>query len=329
VLIVSVLINGLTNAMKFCPTGSITVILQAQAEKLLIRIVDTGVGFDESEMSLVFQAFKKLDANSPGAGLGLNITKAMLEKAGGTLTLRSQEGKGTTFEATLPVTWVVPISTEKKAPSIKRRQIRPSDGQCLFDFPTRKRKTSVDVDKAMENLEHYSMSGTTPTKDKTSDTNAINGNSTFEPLRVLIVDDNHICLALLKMSLRKGPIQLDLREANGGSQAVEVFRQFQPDLVLTDVCMPGVDGIAAAEQMREFEEKENLPRSAIYAVTALGDTDLRSKSKGLNGSADLDGWLVKGQDLAHVARDIARRLSSSPNRSPRSSSTPMVASQTA
>jgi CheY-like chemotaxis protein len=326
---ISVLINGLTNAMKFCPTGSITVTLQARAEKLLIRIVDTGVGFDESEMPLVFQAFKKLDVNSPGAGLGLNITKAMLEKAGGTLTLRSQAGKGTTFEATLPVTWIVPVSSETNPPPIKRRQIRPSDGQCLFDFPKRKRKTSLDVDKAMENLENYSMTGTTPTQDKPSDTNSTVGNSTFEPLRVLIVDDNHICLALLKMSLRKGPIQLDLREAHGGSQAVEVFRRFQPDLVLTDVCMPGVDGIAAAEQMREFEEKENLPRSAIYAVTALGDTDSRSKSKGLNGSADLDGWLVKGQDLAHVARDIARRLSSSPNRSPRSSSTPMVASQTA
>jgi len=324
---ISVLINGLTNAMKFCPTGSITVTLQAQAEKLLIRIVDTGVGFDESEMSLVFQAFKKLDVNSPGAGLGLHITKAMLEKAGGTLTLRSQEGKGTTFEATLPVTWVVPISAEKKTPSIKSSQIRPSDGQCLFDFPTSKRKPSGNVDKAMENLEHYSMTGTTPTKNKTSDTISTTENPTLEPLRVLIVDDNHICLALLKMSLRKGPIQLDLREAHGGSQAVEVFREFQPDLVLTDVCMPGVDGIAAAEQMREFEEKENLPRSAIYAVTALGDTDSRSKSKGLNGSADLDGWLVKGQDLAHVARDIARRLSSSPNRSPRSSSTSMMTSQ--
>ena len=315
--------------MKFCPTGSITVRLQALADKLLIRIVDTGVGFDESEMSLVFQAFKKLDANSAGAGLGLNITKAMLEKAGGTLTLRSQEGKGTTFEATLPVKWVVPTSTEKNPVPTKRRQIRPDDGQCLFDFPKRKRKISVDVDKAMENLEHYSMTGTTPTKDKPSDTKPNIENPTSQPLRVLIVDDNHICLALLKMSLRKGPIQLDLREAHGGSQAVEVFRQFQPDLVLTDVCMPGVDGIAAAEQMREFEEKENLPRSAIYAVTALGDTDSRSKSKGLNGSADLDGWLVKGQDLAHVARDIARRLCSSPSRSPRSSSTPMMTSQTA
>jgi len=330
VLMISVLINGLTNAMKFCPTGSITVTLQAQAEKLLIRIVDTGVGFDESEMSLVFQAFKKLDVNSPGAGLGLHITKAMLEKAGGTLTLRSQEGKGTTFEATLPVSWVTPHSTEEKSSRpTKRRQIRPSDGRRLFDFPTHKRKTSVNVDKAMNNLEQYSMTGTTPAKDKTSDTVSTTENLTSEPLRVLIVDDNHICLALLKMSLRKGPIPLDLREAHGGSQAVEVFREFQPDLVLTDVCMPGVDGIAAAEQMREIEEKENLPRSAIYAVTALGDTDSRSKSKGLNGSADLDGWLVKGQDLAHVARDIARRLSSSPNRSPRSSSTSMMTNKTA
>jgi hypothetical protein len=73
--------------------------------------------------------------------------------------------------------------------------------------------------------------------------------------------------------------------------------------------MPGLDGIAAAERMREFEAEEKMPRSAIYAVTALGATDPRSKSMGLNGTADLDGWLVKGQDLANIVRDIAHRLS--------------------
>ena len=321
---ISVMINGLTNAMKFCPSGSITVTLKAQAEKLLIRIVDTGVGFDESEMSLVFQAFRKLDINSPGAGLGLNITKAMLEKAVGTLALRSQEGKGTTFEATLPVTWVTPTSTEEAQLPMKRRQIRPNDGQSLFASFASERKASFENRKRVKDLEPPSVAEQLPILDVTSDTNG-----THQPLRVLIVDDNHICLALLKKSLLKMPKQLDLRQAHGGVQAVKEFRQFQPDLVLTDVCMPGLDGIAAAEQMREFEEQENLPRSAIYAVTALGDTDSRSKSKGLNGSADLDGWLVKGQDLAHVARDIARRLSTSPNRSPRSSSTPMLTSQTA
>ena len=318
------MINGLTNAMKFCPTGSITVTLQAQAEKLLIRIADTGVGFDESEMSLVFQAFRKLDVNSPGAGLGLNITKAMLEKAGGTLVLRSQEGKGTTFEATLPVTWATSTATQETQLPVKRRQIRPNDGQSLFAPSTGARKTSIDAGKVVSKSGTSSVDEQAPIPDDTS-----NSNGTREPLRVLIVDDNHICLALLKKSLIKMPIQLDLRQANGGVQAVKEFRQFHPDLVLTDVCMPGLDGIAAAEQMREFEEQENLPRSAIYAVTALGDTDSRSKSKGLNGSADLDGWLVKGQDLAHVARDIARRLSTFPTRSPRSSSTPMWTSQTA
>lgn len=110
------------------------------------------------------------------------------------------------------------------------------------------------------------------------------------------------------MSLRKGLVKVELREAHSGSQALDIFREAHPHLVLTDVCMPGLDGIAAAEKMRDHELRKNLPRSAIYAVTALGETDSRSKSKGMNGTADLDGWLIKGQDLASVARDIARRL---------------------
>lgn len=285
----------------------------------MVQIVDTGVGFDESEMPLVFQAFKKLDINSPGAGLGLNITKAMLEKAGGTLTLRSKKGKGTTFEATLPVTWVVPTSPDEIPRTMKRREIRPDDGKRRGNVEVSKRKSSVVIDKAVDTLVD------SPTIDKsTTVNNAAVPPADQELLRVLIVDDNHICLALLKMSLRKGSIPIDLREASGGSQALELFRECHPDLVLTDVCMPGIDGIAAAEMMREHEFKEKLPRSAIYAVTALGDTDSRSKTKGLAGSADLDGWLVKGQDLAHIARDIADRLSASP----RSSSTPMMPSQT-
>jgi CheY-like chemotaxis protein len=306
--------------MKFCQSGSITVRLKSKPEKLVVQIVDTGVGFDESEMPLVFQAFKKLDINSPGAGLGLNITKAMLEKAGGTLTLRSTKGKGTTFEATLPVTWVVPKTSPDEIPrTMRRRQIRPDDGSRLGDVEVSRRKSSVVIDKAVDK-----MVGSPTTDKSTTENNVADRPAGPELLRVLIVDDNHICLALLKMSLRKGSIPIDLREANGGSQALKLFREFHPDLVLTDVCMPGIDGIAAAEMMREHEVKEKLPRSAIYAVTALGDTDSRSKTKGLAGSADLDGWLVKGQDLAHIARDIAHRLSASP----RSSSTAMMPSQT-
>jgi len=311
--------------MKFCHSGSITVRLQTQSDKLVVQIVDTGVGFDESEMPLVFQAFKKLDINSPGAGLGLNITKAMLEKAGGSLTLRSTKGKGTTFEATLPVTWAKPTPPNDTPRTTRRQQIRPDDGECLSSAPVRKKKTSVDVDKAVEKLGKSPDAAPAPAEEQVA-----NKSVTQELLRVLIVDDNHICLALLKRSLRKGPVAIDLREANGGSQALDVFRQFHPDLVLTDVCMPGIDGIAAAEMMREHEVQEKLPRSAIYAVTALGDTDSRSKSKGLNGSADLDGWLVKGQDLAHVARDIANRLSASDRRgSPRTGSAAMMSTQTA
>jgi CheY-like chemotaxis protein len=276
-------------------------------DKVKIEIVDNGVGFDEADMPLVFQAFKKLDINTQGAGLGLHITKTMLEKAGGSLALRSEKGKGTTFEAVIPVSWAVSVEPDRDgAVGLDRRQIRParnastaSESRSVLDGRDRQKN-----EDPIERQSHKS----TPIGSSTSHQHKPERHA-VESLRVLIVDDNHICLKLLGMSLRRSPIRIDLHEAHDGAQAVEVFRKARPDLVLTDVCMPGLDGIAAAERMREFEAEEKMPRSAIYAVTALGATDPRSKSMGLNGTADLDGWLVKGQDLANIVRDIAHRLS--------------------
>jgi CheY-like chemotaxis protein len=320
----SVLINGLTNAMKFCQSGSIVVRLRSHLDNLVVLITDTGVGFDESEMPLVLQPFKKLDINSPGAGLGLYITKAMLEKAGGSLVLRSEKGKGTTFEAMLPVSWAVPEADSSIARhELLRRQIRPNETKNVTQSAIPHTEPSAAVKDTIE-------SSPNPTTSQTaSPDSSTKTKGRFESLRVLIVDDNHICLALLSKSLRKASTPIELREASGGLQAVDLFRQFNPELVFTDVSMPGLDGISAAEQMRRHETQESLPRSAIYAVTALGETDARSKSKGMNGSADLDGWLVKGQDLARVARDIADRLSASGNRTSNSTSSSMTSSQTA
>lgn len=306
--------------MKFCHIGSIIVRLGSQPEKLVVEIIDTGVGFNESEMPLVMQPFKKLDINSPGAGLGLHITKTMLEKAGGTLVLRSAKGEGTTFEATLPVSWA---TTDPPKSTILRRQIRPYIAETNVQDHVAQSESSPLIDNPVKSLpESLSLGTGSTSKPETK------ADGTFDSLRVLIVDDNHICLALLSKSLRKSAIPIDLREASGGHQAVDVFREFHPELVLTDVSMPGLDGIAAAEIMREHEVERSLPRSAIYAVTALGATDSRSKSKGLNGSADLDGWLVKGQDLAHIARDIANRLSASGGRRSDTVSSSMAPSQT-
>ena len=299
------------------------------SEAFVVEIIDTGVGFDQNEMPLVSEAFKKLDINSPGDGLGLHITKAMVEKAGGSLALRSQRGKGTTFEAMLPVVWAEPaVRTRTTTPTMIRRQIRPADHSDVGLFP------SIQCDRSLPSVMGSPLSSPSPilSMSPTSSSESVSRSPSTpkhsegeshgpEVLRVWIVDDNHVCLTLLSMSLRKGPVKVELREAHSGSQALDMFREVHPHLVLTDVCMPGLDGIAAAEMMRDHELRESLPRSAIYAVTALGETDSRSKSKGMNGTADLDGWLIKGQDLASVARDIARRLSDIRDRETLSSST--------
>lgn len=72
-------------------------------EELDHQVIDSGIGFDESSLSHLFKPFTKNDTPSPGAGLGLHITKTLVTSMGGRLELRSEAGVGTTFMVTIPV----------------------------------------------------------------------------------------------------------------------------------------------------------------------------------------------------------------------------------
>jgi signal transduction histidine kinase len=100
-----ILLNGLTNAAKFCKDGPIVLSLTGDDKRslLVIKITDSGIGFDEKILPYLLKAFTKTDANSPGAGLGLHTTKSMVETLGGVLELQSKRGVGTVFKVTLPV----------------------------------------------------------------------------------------------------------------------------------------------------------------------------------------------------------------------------------
>lgn len=134
--------------------------------------------------------------------------------------------------------------------------------------------------------------------------------STGAPLRVLVADDNFICRQLLIKTVRKVRPNVEVQEAEDGVQALKIFGDWSPNLVLTDISMPNMGGIESAEKMRERKNRgdETSTKSQIYAITALGKTDQRSISLGINGNASLDGWLVKGQDLTKVVSSIVERM---------------------
>jgi two-component system phosphate regulon sensor histidine kinase PhoR len=95
--------NVLQNAIKFTPAGgSIRVSVKAADADVTVGVTDSGDGIPKEELSSVFERFKQLDAERSGLGLGLYISKWIVEAHGGQIWADSQSGKGATFWFTLP-----------------------------------------------------------------------------------------------------------------------------------------------------------------------------------------------------------------------------------
>jgi CheY-like chemotaxis protein len=107
------------------------------------------------------------------------------------------------------------------------------------------------------------------------------------PVRVLAADDSVANLMVLATFLKHNAI--DLLVAEGGAEAVEAFKAQRPDLVFMDLSMPGIDGFAAAAEMRAHETASGQPRTPIIALTAFAvDAELQARL-----SVSMDGRLCK------------------------------------
>ena len=105
-----VLINLLTNAIKFTTKGSIRLGYEIHGKMLYFYVADTGCGFPASQKQKVFERFVRLDSAKPGTGLGLAICRTIVEKMGGCIGVESEEGKGSCFWFTIPY---IPLCIEK------------------------------------------------------------------------------------------------------------------------------------------------------------------------------------------------------------------------
>ena len=106
-----VLLNILSNAVKFTQSGSIRVSLSRQEQELVFKVEDTGIGMDSTQLDALFNPFQQADASASrkfgGTGLGLAISKRIVDLMGGTIRISSQPGVGSTVEFRLPYTGVV------------------------------------------------------------------------------------------------------------------------------------------------------------------------------------------------------------------------------
>ncbi len=224
--LLQVVINLISNASKFTDEGGITVRAWRDDGNLLVSVTDTGMGIAESDYGKVFEQFVQVGdtlTNKPkGTGLGLPISKQIVEHHGGKMWVESELGKGSTFTFSLPI--AEEFLTAEKA------------GE---QFGVR----TVNVDALVGQLKAHIDSATQsrPIGNKT----------------ILVVDDDNSIRELLRQELEGEGYEV--REAKDGREALAQVKREKPDLIVLDVMMPELSGFDVAAVLRNDPETLNIP----------------------------------------------------------------------
>ncbi len=236
-----ILFNLIGNAIKFTHEGKITINAKQAGDMIEITISDTGIGIPEEKMSSIFKSFEQVDSSASreysGSGLGLAITKQLVDLHGGEIMVKSEEGKGSDFIITLP------MSKEKTAKSSSKKN---TDEKFEVNILQGKQMLS-NLDEE-ENKDFF-------------DKLVVDSANKFV---ILIVDDEPVNLQVLTNQLSLHNYQV--KQAADGEQAFKVIEEEDNiDLVLLDVMMPKLSGYEVCKIIREKYPIYNLP---IIMLTA-------------------------------------------------------------
>lgn len=262
-----VLNNLISNAMKFTDDGSITLRLQSWPDEhgahvLLIDIEDTGPGMTAAQLRRLFNAFDQttdgVAARFGGSGLGLSISRDLIELMGGRLTVRSTPGQGSIFTVSLSL----PRGAAAEAPPASLApEARATITRALAGAATTERPSAPKPEAAA------SPSAPAPApasgQDEDDDLSAA-------PLRVLVVDDHAINRRAIQLILQS--VDCEIAMAEDGLAALEACRRAEFDVVFMDVRMPELDGRETTRRLRASGGlNAAVPVIAVTADTAPED----------------------------------------------------------
>ena len=260
-----IVLNLLSNAFKHTFEGSITVRLGWFGDHVELAVADTGTGIPKAELPRVFERFHRVKGaksrTHEGTGIGLALAEELVSLHGGTIRVESEEGKGTTFTAT------VKTGTAHFPPDrlgLARHTVSTAD------------RTAAYVEEALHWLPNAAPAGQSsgPVKCSSEKAPATEG---ARP-RILWADDN------ADMREYVGRLLADRYEVQAvpdGLQALAAAQEKQPDLILTDVMMPGLDGFGLLRALRADARTRMTP--VILLSARAGE---ESAVVGLNAGAD-------------------------------------------
>ncbi|MCD8556463.1 MAG: response regulator [Bacteroides graminisolvens] len=229
--------NLIGNAFKFVSTGSVKFGYSLENKLVKFYVTDSGTGIAEDKINKIFDRFVKGENSIQGTGLGLSICKTIIERLGGNISVESTLGIGTTFTFTLPCGKF----TKKKTHKLSEEGIvTMSSSKSILDNDWERanvRKENVDKEE------------------NEADT-------------ILIAEDMDSNFELLNAILSS---TYNLIRARDGIEAVSLFNDKKPDLILMDIKMPNMDGLDATRIIRELSP--DIPIIALSAYAYKQDTE--------------------------------------------------------
>ena len=238
--LVQILMNLLHNAIKHTEEGIIAVTANAKNGQMFIEITDTGTGMDQETQQRVFLPYEQGDpgyGDTNGIGLGLSISRELVELHGGWMTVHSEIGKGSTFTFTLPLadSTDVEMAPNLSAVRLEAYEEMAASRNDLNDQPL--------------------LTAEVPLVE--------------EQMNILAVDDNFVNLRVLANILMTEPYHLQL--ATSAGEALELLGTKPWDLVIADVMMPQISGYELTRKIRERYSPSELPVLLLTARSEPSD----------------------------------------------------------
>jgi signal transduction histidine kinase/DNA-binding response OmpR family regulator len=273
-----VILNLLSNAFKFTgENGTISVCIDkdASGEKVQITVQDSGVGMTPEEVEHAFDLFYQGNKKAfKGTGLGLSLTKEMIHLHHGSITVQSAKWKGSTFTVTLP---------------ISRDQLGDT-AEAVADAPLQQPTLSLTTD----DIKIY-----------TSDIQPVSPNeevvvSRHKEHSLLVIEDNDDLRVFLRNRLGNN---YELHEAEDAASGIAKAYDVVPDLIISDIILPGEDGLYVTELLKQDLRTSHIP---IILLTAKGS--IEDQIKGIKLRAD--AFIVKPFNLEYLEETIKNLLNS-------------------
>ena len=295
-----VLINLVGNAMKFTESGFVLLSIFADGEQTVLEVEDSGPGIPEEHLSKIFEAFRQADdsfnRSFQGTGLGLAISRSLVELMEGNLEVRSKLQVGSTFRVTLPMAHrrelqpgeLPSFSVQAQDPAVRHaclrvadpdREAKEGDAASLFweenGLRVQGPAGAVSLGRAVTTwsiaraLNPQAAQPWAPPEPPPSEQNATAETSQRGPHRVLVAEDNPINRQVLRLSLERQGFDVTLVE--NGRQAVDLYAGVPEghfDLVILDLQMPELDGMAAAAEIRAHVAQKGVRPIPLMALTA-------------------------------------------------------------